>query len=260
MSKRIIGIMGAMYEEVASLVNLLENITLQERGMRIYYRGQIQGTDVVVVFSRWGKVAAAATAVHLLVEYGITELFFTGMSGAISADLRIGDVVVADKLYRHDIDATPLFARFEIPMLGRTAIPIDPACVLHAQTNLAAMMEQFHTLPGLDKEVLALFGIEEPKVHVGAIASGDVFFKDENQKQALAVVLPDVLCVEMEGASVAQVCYEYKIPFTVVRTISDVASADSEHEFTHFAQKAAGAYSLAIISSLLGLEQQVRTS
>jgi len=247
-----IGIMGAMYEEVASLINLLDNITLVEGGMRIYYCGQIGDTDVVVVFSRWGKVAAAATAAHLILGFGVGEILFTGLSGAIAPHLHIGDIVVADKLYQHDMDATPLFSRFEVPMLGQIYIAVQEQRVADAAQKLAAMLGS-DTHKGWQPVELASFGLHKPRLHVGAIASGDTFFKEESSKLALAAVLPDVLCVEMEGASVAQVCHEYKIPFTIVRTIADDASHESVAEFAEFAKKAAGVYSLAIVSALLGV-------
>jgi adenosylhomocysteine nucleosidase len=249
-----------MYEEVADLVNLLEDITLAERGMRIYYQGRIKDIEVIVVFSRWGKVAAAATAVHLIMEYKVTELFFTGMSGAISADLKVGDIVVADKLYQYDMDATPLYHRFEIPMLGQTFLRADSDRVELAEQALLQSLEYRSSIPGMRSEMLAGFGIVTPRVYVGAIASGDKFFTDDQEKVALSEVLPDVLVVEMEGAAVAQVCHEYKLPYTIVRTVSDVAGANSDQSFTEFAQRMAGPYSVFIIKSLLGLHPQAVVS
>jgi adenosylhomocysteine nucleosidase len=71
-----------------------------------------------VVFSRWGKVASATTVTYLIVEFGITELIFTGVAGTINKDLNIGDIVIANSLVQHDLDARPIVNRFEIPLFG----------------------------------------------------------------------------------------------------------------------------------------------
>lgn len=243
--------MGAMYEEVAGLVALMEDVTPVTRGMRTYYQGRLHGVEAVVVFSRWGKVAAAATTVHLILEFGVTELLFTGLSGAISSSLRVGDIVVGDKFYQHDMDATPLMARFEIPMLDLTYIESPAERVSRALEAIQGLLQGSGTVPGIDAEHVQLFGLQAPKVQVGSIASGDKFFTDESEKQAMREVLPDVLCVEMEGAAVAQVCYEYGIPFTIVRIISDSSDAQSEADFLLFTSQVASTFSVAIVEALL---------
>lgn len=243
--------MGAMYEEVAGLVSLMENVVPVSRGMRTYYQGRLHGVEVVVVFSRWGKVAAAATTVHLLLEFGITELLFTGLSGAISSGLRVGDIVIGERFYQHDMDATPLMARFEIPMLDLTYIESPPDRVTEAAQAIRSLLKGTGTVPGIDVAHVSLFGLQAPAVRVGSIASGDKFFTDESEKQAMREVLPDVLCVEMEGAAVAQVCYEYGIPFTIVRIISDTSDAQSETDFLLFTSQVASSFSVAIVEALL---------
>ncbi len=117
-----IGILGAMPEEINGIVSLLKDKTEVVKGMRTYYLGSINNIEVVVVFSRWGKVASATTVTHLIVEFGITELFFTGVAGAINPDLNIGDIVIASSLIQHDLDARPIMKRFEIPLLGKTIL------------------------------------------------------------------------------------------------------------------------------------------
>lgn len=243
--------MGAMYEEVAGLVARMEDVAPVTRGMRTYYQGTLHGVEVVVVFSRWGKVAAAATTVHLILEFGVTELLFTGLSGAISSSLRVGDIVVGDKFYQHDMDATPLMARFEIPMLDLTYIESAADRVGRAEQAIKALLEDTGTVPGIDAEHIRLFGLQSPAVRIGSIASGDKFFTDESEKQAMREVLPEVLCVEMEGAAVAQVCYEYGLPFTIVRIISDTSDAQSEADFLLFTSQVASLFSVAIVEAML---------
>src|SRR6187431_3596464 len=117
-----IGILGAMPEEINGIVALLDDKTEVVKGMRTYYLGTINEVEVVVVFSRWGKVASATTVTHLIVEFGITQLFFTGVAGAINPELNIGDIVIASSLIQHDLDARPIMDRFEIPLLGKTML------------------------------------------------------------------------------------------------------------------------------------------
>ena len=121
----LIAIMSAMPEENAGLMGLLETTDRSEAGQRIYHRGLLFGHEVVLVCSRWGKVAAAATAAHLLARYPIDELIFTGVAGAVGPGLRVGDVVIGTELLQHDLDPRPLFSRYEIPLLGLTRLSAD---------------------------------------------------------------------------------------------------------------------------------------
>ena len=114
-----LGIMSAMAEEVDSLLSELSNHTSEVHGKRTYYKGRLfNKVDVVIVFSRWGKVAAAATTAILIERYNCQEIIFTGVAGGVKHGLNVGDVVVADRLVQHDMNATPIFKRFEIPLLG----------------------------------------------------------------------------------------------------------------------------------------------
>jgi adenosylhomocysteine nucleosidase len=99
-------------------------------------------------------------------------------------------------------------------------------------------------------EDLAEFNISQPRLFVGEIASGDQFFSSNEQKHNLNAQLPEVLCVEMEGAAVAQVCYEYEIPFSIIRTISDVADDNSHIDFPAFIQKISSKYAAEIIKNI----------
>jgi len=114
MKKVKIGIMGAMPEEINGVIALLSNCKTYSIGKRTYFSGQINGIDTVVVFSRWGKVAAATTVTTLIQEFKITDLLFTGVAGAISSDLKIGDIVLGSRFVQHDMDARPLMEQYEI--------------------------------------------------------------------------------------------------------------------------------------------------
>lgn len=243
----MLAIVSATHEEIAAIVDSLTGVRTQEVGRRRYHVGNLGDTEVVAVFSRWGKVAAAATVVHVVISYAATEVIFTGVAGAVDPRLSIGDVVVGTELIQHDMDATPIFPRYEIPLLGKAAIAADP--VLWARLTIAA---QEFLARDLDTAVLASelteFGISAPKVRQGLIASGDKFFASAEEIKAVRQRLPSALCVEMEGAAVAQVCDEYGVKFGVIRTISDTADHNAARDFPRFSRTIAGRYSAGIVS------------
>src|SRR5690554_3309469 len=117
-----------MHDEIAGLVqDMGPDAVTHQIGQRDYHAGTLYGQRCVVVLARIGKVAAAATAVTLIREFHVQEIVFTGLAGAVSPDVRVGDVVVAESLLQHDMDARPLFGRYEIPLLGRSRFDAAPA-------------------------------------------------------------------------------------------------------------------------------------
>jgi len=250
MKKRTIGIMGAMPEEIDGIVHLLTNCREVSMGKRTYYSGQLNGIDTVVVFSRWGKVAAATTATTLIHEFKITELLFTGVAGAIHSDLQIGDIVVGRRLIQHDMDARPLMKQYEIPLLSKTYFESDTSHLAIASKAINTLIESKRLHAVIGDANMAEFGISQPKLCIGDIASGDRFFSNNEQKHSLNSQLPDVVCVEMEGAAVAQVCYEYEVPFSIIRTISDTADDQSHNDFPSFIKKISSKYAAEIIKNI----------
>lgn len=242
--------MGAMPEEIEGVVALLSNPEASSIGKRTYFKGQINGIETVVVFSRWGKVAAAITATTLIHEFKITELWFTGVAGAIHPELNVGDIVVGKSLLQHDMDARPLMQQYEIQLLYKTYFDSDISLLDIATKAIENVFENQSLHKIINAENLIKFEISNPKLLVGEIASGDQFFSSNKQKNALIAQLPEVLCVEMEGAAVAQVCYEYEIPFCIIRTISDVADDNSPIDFPSFIQKISSKYSAEIIKNI----------
>lgn len=242
--------MGAMPEEIEGVVALLSNPEVTKMGKRSYFTGQINGIETVVVFSRWGKVAAATTVATLIHEFEITELLFTGVAGAIHSDLKIGDIVLGKRLIQHDMDARPLMKQYEIPLLSKTYIESDKTHLEIAIHAINTVIENKRLHAVIEMEDLAEFNISQPRLFVGEIASGDQFFSSNEQKHNLNAQLPEVLCVEMEGAAVAQVCYEYEIPFSIIRTISDVADGNSHIDFPAFIQKISSKYAAEIIKNI----------
>lgn len=230
-----LGIMGAMPEEVAGIVSDLRVVETRRLGGRDYVSGRWHDVDVVVVFSRWGKVAAAATATMLLAEFGVTGIVFIGVAGAVDPALALGDVVIASELVQYDMDASaiPAFQRFEIPLLGRARFEAHaPWVELAHGTSKAFLEEDFES--SIDAETRAAFAIAAPRVVTGLIASGDRFVSDLLLLNDLKAALPDLLCVEMEGGAVAQVCFEFDRPCAVLRIISDRADHAAPVDFQRF--------------------------
>lgn len=242
--------MGAIPEEIEGVVALLTNTEASTMGKRTYFTGQINGIDTVVVFSRWGKVAAATTATTLIHEFKITELLFTGVAGAVNSELNIGDIVLGKRLIQHDMDARPLMKQYEIPLLSKTYFESDANYLDVAKKAINNVFETSILHNFIATEELIQFNISQPKLFVGDIASGDQFFSSNEQKNTLVAQLPEVLCVEMEGAAVAQVCYEYEIPFSIIRTISDVADDNSHIDFPSFIKKISSKYAAEIIKNI----------
>jgi adenosylhomocysteine nucleosidase len=252
MLNKITGIMGAMSEEISGIANLLTDKEEFQFGMRTYVVGKLNGVKTIVTFSRWGKVAAAATAATLILKFNVTEIIFTGVAGAISPELNVGDIVIGKRLIQHDLDARPLMEAFEIPLLGIKYIDTQPEQLEIATKAVNDLITSENLFSVITESELQQFGIVKPKLVIGDIASGDKFFASTEEKNALLDKLPNILCVEMEGAAVAQICYEYNIPFTILRTISDVADEKSPVDFPAFVKKVSSKYSVGIIGNIFG--------
>ncbi|HEY4539856.1 MAG TPA: 5'-methylthioadenosine/adenosylhomocysteine nucleosidase [Faecalibacter sp.] len=251
MTQRIIGIMGALPEEITGVIELLKDKEEYRIGKRTYYKGTINDQQVVVVYSRIGKVAASATVSTLILKFNITELIFTGVAGGISNHLKIGDIVIGSELVQHDMDAYPLFPTFEIPLIGKSHFKSANDLIQQANESIQHIFDQNYLHHVISSDDLEQFHIHQPSLHIGLIASGDQFFRDQTQKDHLLELLPDTLCVEMEGAAVAQVCYEFGIPFVIIRTISDEADQHSTIDFTRFTEKISNIYSIEIIKHII---------
>jgi adenosylhomocysteine nucleosidase len=250
MVKRI-GIMGALPEEINGIISLMENLRETVIGRRIFFSGIINHVEVVLVYSRMGKVAAATTVSALIHHFKITELIFTGVAGGLHHDVQIGDIVLAKRLVQHDMDARPLAPRYEIPLLEKTWFETSLPALETAEKAITLLFhpDEIHSL--INESSLASFNIQNPKCLVGDVISGDQFISSAKEKQRLISEHPGALCVEMEGAAVAQVCYEHDIPYTIIRTISDVADDNSHIDFNSFIKEVASKYSVEIVKRMV---------
>ncbi len=249
----MIGIMSAMDDEIKLLI---EDLILEEKKVianREYLRGTLYEKEVVLALSRWGKVAASQTATTLINLFPIDSLIFTGVAGAAAPELEIGDIVISSELVQHDVDASPVppMKRFEIPLLGISHFKADPALTDRALRSAEyfithSMREQ------ISEEHLASYGITTPSVVHGLIGSGDQFIASAITIGNLRSSLETLQCIEMEGAAVAQVCYEHSIPFVVIRALSDKADHNATIDFPMFVKHVAAHYSKGIIGGMLG--------
>lgn len=244
-----LGILAAMEEEISLVTEMIEAPVHTELGGRVFVQGKINGIDCVAVFSKWGKVAAAITATLLIERFHIDKLIFIGTAGALSDKLNVGDIVVSRRLVQHDLDARPIIPRFQIPLTDKSYIDSDRQLSELAVKSVNKLIQKdFAEIVGV--EVQREFSFIKPVLWEGDIASGDQFINSDEKRNELISLLPEVLCVEMEGAAVAQVCQEFGMPFTVIRIISDRANHDARVDFGRFTKAVANIYSRAIIEEL----------
>ena len=237
-------LVAAMQQELAALASALQLHAIEHHAGRAFHVGRLDGHEVVLVRSGIGKVAAAATALLLADRYAVDALVLTGVAGALSPSVAVGDVVVARELLQHDMDASPLFKRHEVPLTGRARFPTD-ADLSDALLDAAVKALQAERI-GLDSSFAAL-GIGQPVVREGLVVSGDRFVCTAPERAALRAELPDALAVEMEGAAVAQICHDCDLPFAVLRTVSDRADHGAPLDFQRFVDEIAGPLNAAIV-------------
>jgi adenosylhomocysteine nucleosidase len=244
-----IGIVAALHQEISELLTLLSDAQRVRIGNRDFWTGAFEGQPVVVVLSRVGKVAAATTGAVLITHFGVRAVVFAGVAGALAPGVAVGDVVVSSELLQHDVDASPLFPRWEIPLMGVARFTADAALADALRQSARAALADPHALLG--PAVMQAFGIAAPQVHSGLIVSGDRFVCTSAESAVLRDALPDALAVEMEGAAVAQVCHEWGVPFAAIRTISDRADDTASVDFAQFIAEVDSRYSVAILRNWL---------
>ncbi len=241
-----------MHPELALVLEALPDEQRVTVAGRDFWQGHWHGRPVVAVLSRIGKVAAATTATALIERFAVGSLVFTGVAGGIGSGVRVGDVVLAEAFVQHDMDASPLFPRHEVPLYGRSRFATDAALSQQLAAAGRQVLAQVGTHVGA--QAVRAFGLDAPRLHTGLIASGDRFVSTTAECRALQQALPQALAVEMAGAAVAQVCADYGVPFAALRTISDRADDQAHADFNRFMGEVASRYSLAMLSAWLAGE------
>ena len=202
----MIGIIVAEEKELNAVKDIMESIEEINIYEKVFYKGLIENKNVVVVKSNVGKVNSARSSQMLIDKFNPSLVINVGTAGSVDNRLEIGDVVVANTLVQYDFDVTPFGRKLgEIENVGES---------IKVKENLLSLFD------GMD-------------VTIGCIASGDKFIVNNEEKNNIRNIF-NALCVEMEGASIAQVCYLNNVPFLVIRSITDKLDGSSKVDFEEF--------------------------
>jgi adenosylhomocysteine nucleosidase len=247
-----LGILVPLAEEAEALFALMQQdgATQTRRiGGRDYHAGHLFGRACVLTLSRVGKVAATTAAAGLVHVYGVGAILNVGVAGGAATKVRVGDIVVADVMLQHDLDARPIFPRFEVPLTGMARFAADAAL----SRSLAIAVKEFlaEDLATLAPDIRSQFGLTAPAGHQGLIISGDRFVNGHADVAALRADIPDALAIEMESGAIAQLCHDYGVPCAVLRIISDGADDNAHVDFPAFLTRVASFYSHHILRRFL---------
>lgn len=211
----MLGIIGAMEEEVRQIKETMENIRIKEKASMEFCQGRIQGKEVVVVRSGIGKVNAGICTQILADDYQVDGIVNTGIAGSLKPEIDIGDIVISTDAVQHDMNALAFgYEPGQIPRMDTLAFIADQKLVELAECCC--------------KQVLPELGVFR-----GRIASGDEFVAEKERKEAIHRVF-HACCCEMEGAAIAQAAYLNKIPFVIIRAISDKADDSASMDYPTF--------------------------
>jgi adenosylhomocysteine/aminodeoxyfutalosine nucleosidase len=212
-----LAIMGAMPEEIAPILERVGDYKVINRAGNRYYECTFGGHELVIAYSKIGKVFSALTAATMIEHFGAEKLLFSGVAGAISSDLGVGDLIIATRLCQHDLDITAFGHPHGFVPEGAQFIDTDDR------------------LKQVAIEVAESMGIV---LKEGVIATGDQFVADPERKTFIEQTF-NADALEMEGASVAVVCDAHAIPFFILRAISDAADMDASFDFDTFLESSA---------------------
>lgn len=212
----MLGILGAMPEEVAMLKQAMTQIQTQTYFNRTYYQGELYGREVVLVQGGIGKVRASITATALTCHFPIQGIVFTGVAGALRSGLKVGDVVIAHRGIEHDFG----MGRADQFTLGLDFLPEERSTEVSSDPQLYQL-----ALDRIQQHQLSPMGSHQPEIRAGIVASGDTFVASERVRHEIfARTQADV--VEMEGVAVLRVAQDAGIPCVLIRSVSDEGNSD----------------------------------
>ena len=215
----VIGIIGAMEEEVAALKEKMQISGVLKRASMEFYKGTLQGKPVVVVRSGIGKVNAGLCTQILVDLFDVKKVINTGIAGSLDARIDIGDIVISTEAVQHDMDATQFgYPLGQIPRMETFAFPADETMVKVAKEACEKVNPEIN-------------------VFTGRVVTGDQFVASKEVKDHIKTNF-DGLCTEMEGAAIAQAAWLNKIPFVIIRAISDKADDSANMDYSEFEAKA----------------------
>lgn len=207
-----LGIIGAMVEEITPLLERFGSYTQHHVGGNTYYEIHKAQHTIFIAYSKIGKVHAALSASAMIMKFGCECIIFSGVAGGLRADLKVGDLVLGEKLCQYDVD----ISAFSHPLgfIPESKLYIESSPELNAIARNVAKEQNIVLKEGI-------------------IASGDSFIADATKKQWIVKHF-NAIAVEMEGAAVAVVCDACKIPFCILRSISDSADGKADINFDEF--------------------------
>ena len=217
----MIGIICAMQIEADGILSLCENKEAAEKFGMTFTRGTLGGKELVTVVCGVGKVNAAMCAATLINDYRPDLIVNSGVAGAVSPVVTVGDIVIGTKAVEHDMNTTPLGDK-----QGEVTFPGGKVMYFECDKAAARLLE----------EVCA--DMEDTRVVPGIIASGDIFISDRPQRLRLNDRFGAIAC-EMEGAAIGHVCYGCGVPFVILRAISDDINENKGVDFVKFCAMAA---------------------
>ncbi|MDM5334600.1 5'-methylthioadenosine/S-adenosylhomocysteine nucleosidase [Ureibacillus composti] len=228
-----VAIIGAMEEEVEILRESLSNAKVTTIANSEFTTGTYDGKEIILLKSGIGKVNAAMSTTVLLYEYKPDVVINTGSAGGYDPELEVGAVVISKEVRHHDVDVTAFnYEIGQVPQLP-AAFPADERLINIAQESVSE--------------------IGEHQFGVGLICSGDVFMSNPTRVEQVRSYFPEMKAVEMEAAAVAQVCYQFKTPFVVIRALSDIAGKESNISFDEFLPIAAKHSSEIVLKTITKL-------
>lgn len=217
-SYQTVAVIGAMEPEIELLKNSMENVKTEAFGQFAVHRGMLNNKQVVLALSGIGKANAAAVTALVVSRFVPDCVINTGSAGGIGQGLKTGDVVIGTQVAHHDVDVTAFgYKAGQVPQL--------PA-VFESNINLVERAEK------------AAAAFEGAVVYRGLIVSGDQFVHSRDKVATIRSNFDGVLALEMEAAAIAQTCFQLRVPFVVVRAISDAADEEAETSFETFLQTA----------------------
>ena len=231
MNKKIIGIIGAMDEEVSKIKESLTDVTVTTVANMDFYQGCLDETEVIVVRSGIGKVNAAICTQMLADLFEVDCVVNTGIAGSLNAAINIGDIVLSTDAVQHDMDAVAFgYEVGIIPRMDTSYFVADEKLRALAKT----VCEQVNP---------------EIAVHEGRVVTGDQFIADKAKKEWLVENFSG-MCTEMEGAAIAQAAHNNGIPFLIIRAISDKADDSAEMDYPTF-ERMAIAHTVKLVQALV---------
>tara|TARA_B100000941_G_C28503598_1_gene555831 strand:- start:1548 stop:2300 length:753 start_codon:yes stop_codon:yes gene_type:complete len=221
-----------MKEEIGDAIQKIEDISLQKYGDLEIFSGKFRDKEITkkdlylsIVWSGWGKVSSARAATRVIAhkykDAKVDLILFTGVAGSLDKGIEQKDIVVPKLLMQYDVDVSPLFEKFVIPSLNQSYISVNETFHKKVFESLCAAKERGD---------LGFFG----NIYDGLIGTGDQFISEPSSVKKIKKEIPNIKAIEMEGAAVAQVAVQERIPCLIVRVISDNANNDAPSTFEEF--------------------------